>query len=76
MTRGFDTGVVLAFFIFYEVMSLRKWGIMPPSLLNTGRHHIDNMGHLSGYAAGIGAGALIRSTDPKWKNAERKHYFW
>lgn len=70
-----DTGVMLAVFMLLEVMSLRKWGIMPAKLLNTSRPHIDNMGHLSGYCVGIGTGALIRSTDPRWKNAERKHFF-
>ncbi|KAL9077139.1 MAG: hypothetical protein Q9161_000405 [Pseudevernia consocians] len=74
-TKGIDTALLLFFFILLEVISLRKWGIAPPKLLNTGRPHVDNMGHLSGYFAGIGAGALIRSTDPKWKNAERKHFF-
>ncbi|CAF9934036.1 hypothetical protein IMSHALPRED_009567 [Imshaugia aleurites] len=74
-TRGMDTGVMLAVFMLLEVMSLRKWGIMPAKLLNTSRPHIDNMGHLSGYCVGIGTGALIRSTDPRWKNAERKHFF-
>ncbi|CAD6589753.1 MAG: hypothetical protein ASARMPREDX12_004015 [Alectoria sarmentosa] len=74
-TRGVDTGVMLAVFMLLEVMSLRKWGIRPTKLLNTGRPHVDNMGHLAGYFTGIGAGALIRSTDPKWKNAERKHFF-
>lgn len=74
-TRGIDTGVMLAVFMLLEVMSLRKWGITPAKLLDRGRPNIDNMGHLSGYCAGIGAGALIRSTDPKWKNAERKHFF-
>ena len=67
--------MLLAVFVLIEIMSLRKWGIAPPELLNTGRSHVDNMGHLSGYVAGIGAGAFIRSTDPKWKNAERKHFF-
>lgn len=66
---------MLAVFILLEVLSLRKWGIVPAKLLNTGRPHIDNMGHLTGYLTGIGAGALIRTTDPKWKNVERKHFF-
>ena len=66
---------MLAVFLLLEVMSLRKWGITPAKVLNPGRPSIDNMGHLSGYFAGIGAGALIRSTDPKWKYAERKHFF-
>ena len=74
-TRGIDTGVLLATFIILELVSLRKKGIMPAKLLNTGRPAVDNMGHLSGYLAGIGAGAFIRSTDPKWKNVERKHFF-
>lgn len=74
-TRGIDTAFLLLFLILFEAMSLRKWGIASTKLLNTGRPHVDNMGHLSGYCAGIGAGALIRSTDPKWKNAERKHFF-
>ncbi len=66
---------MLAVFVLLEVMSLRKWGITPANLLNTGRPHVDNMGHLCGYLAGIGAGAFIRYTDPKWKNAKRKHFF-
>lgn len=56
-------------------MGLRKRGIVPAELLHTGRPGIDNMGHLSGYLAGIGAGVTIRSTDPKWKDVERKHFF-
>ena len=35
------------------------------------RPHVDNMGHLSGYAAGIGAASLIRLKDPKWHDVER-----
>lgn len=66
---------MLAVLILLEVMSLRKWGIRPAKLLNTRRPGVDYMGHLSGYLTGIGAGALIRSTDPKWKTAERKHFF-
>ena len=66
---------MLAIFILLEVISLRKWGITPANLLNTGRQGVDHMGHLSGYLAGIGAGACIRSTDPKWRNAERRHFF-
>ncbi|KAL9128728.1 MAG: hypothetical protein Q9175_007467 [Cornicularia normoerica] len=74
-TRGVDTGVMLAVFMLLEVMSLRKWGVTPVILPNARRPYVDNMGHLSGYFVGIGAGSLIRSTDPKWKNAERKHFF-
>ena len=70
-----DTGILLAILMLLDVASLRKWGIVATKLLNTGKPHIDYMGHLSGYTAGIGAGAFIRSTDPKWKNAERKHFF-
>ena len=66
---------MLAVFILLEVMSLRKWGITPAKVLNTGRPHVDNMGHLSGYFAGIIAGLAIRRTDPRWKNAERRHFF-
>ena len=66
---------MLAVFILLEVMSLRKMGIVPTKVLHSGRPHVDNMGHLSGYFVGIGAGALVRSTDPEWKNAERKHFF-
>lgn len=74
-TRGVDTGVMLAVFMVLEIMSLRKWGITPVILRDTARPYIDHMGHLSGFFVGIGAGALIRSTDPKWKNVERKHFF-
>ena len=70
-----DTGILLAILMLLEVANLHKWGIVPTKLLNTGRPHIDYMGHLSGYLTGIGAGAIIRSTDPKWKNAERNHFF-
>ena len=66
---------MLAVFILLEAMNLRKSGIVPAKMLNTGKPSVDIMGHLSGYFAGIIAGALIRSTDPKWKNAERKHFF-
>ena len=66
---------MLAVFMVLEIMSLRKWGITPVILRDTARPYIDHMGHLSGFFVGIGAGAFIRSTDPKWKNVERKHFF-
>ena len=72
-TQGIDTGFILALLIIVEIVGLRRWGLIPLNLVNSGQAHIDHMGHLSGYAAGIAAASLVRSTDPKWKNIERSH---
>jgi len=77
-TRGIDTGVVIGAFILLELLSIRKYGLgrtLPKGQTETGRPLVDNLGHLSGYFAGIGAGALIRSYDPYWKNLKRRHFF-
>ena len=75
-TRGIDTAIMLALFMLWEVYCIRKFGITPsvnPSPTSV-RPHIDNMGHLTGYFVGIAAGAIVRSTDPYWKDRERHHF--
>lgn len=74
-TRGVDTGVLLAVLMILEAIRLRKWGLTPAKWLHTGQPVIDSMGHLCGYSVGICAGALIRSTDLRWKSVKRKHFF-
>ncbi|KAL6718073.1 hypothetical protein ACLMJK_004158 [Lecanora helva] len=76
-TQGIDTGALLGICILYEVWCIRKHGIKPPLVKIPGRERpdVDNMGHLTGYLAGIGAGAIIRSKDPKWKDIERRHFY-
>ena len=77
-TRGIDTGVVLAVFIILELLAIRKFGLgaTPPKLENTSvKPLVDNLGHLSGYFAGIGCGAAIRSHDSYWKDLRRRHFF-
>ena len=70
-TRGIDTGVLLSIFVLYEVWNLRKYGITP----STVKSQVDHMGHLTGYFVGIGAGAIIRAKDPRWRDVERHHFF-
>ena len=48
---------------------------MPKELINSKTHNIDYIGHLAGYATGIGAACLIRQTNPYWGNLQRKS-FW
>lgn len=48
---------------------------MPKALVNRGKAHLDYVGHLAGYATGIGAGCLIRQSDPYWGSVQRKS-FW
>lgn len=76
-TRGVDTGVVLAIFILSEIRGLRKTGLkVPKSTPGTPlQPRVDHMGHLAGYAAGIGGAAIIRATDPKWRDAKREHWY-
>jgi len=59
-----------------ELLAIRKFGL-GAAIVNdkTGRPLVDNLGHLFGYVAGIGAGATIRSYDPYWKNLKRHHFF-
>ncbi len=57
-----------------EILAIRKWGITPTLEHGAKRPRIDYMGHLAGYVAGVGAGAVIRSTHPTWKNKERHHF--
>jgi len=66
-TRGIDTGLLLVVLIASEILSIRRFGITPSVESGSLRPHIDYMGHLAGYATGIGAGAVIRSTHPKYK---------
>ncbi len=73
-SQGIDTGVILFMLIIAEIMAIRKRGITPSLDPGAARPSIDNMGHIAGYVAGIGAGAVIRSTHPKWKNTERHHF--
>ena len=70
-TRGIDSGVLLGIFVLYEMWNLRKHGITP----STVKSQVDYMGHLTGYFAGIGAGAIIRAKDPRWRDVERHHFF-
>lgn len=62
-----------------ELLAIRKFGLGATSAKSNGGKHskplIDNLGHLSGYVAGIGAGAIIRTYDPYWKNMKRHHFF-
>ena len=48
---------------------------MPKALIKGGRPLIDYLGHIGGYATGIGAGCLIRQTNPYWGSVERQS-FW
>jgi len=64
-------------FMLAEIYTIRRYGISPPmgKLAETARPHSDNMGHLTGYAVGIGAASIIRSRDPKWRDTKRHHWY-
>ena len=61
-TQGIDTGMVLAVLIALEFVGLRRRGLLPGKLGNARSAHIDHLGHLSGFATGIAAALIIRST--------------
>ncbi len=48
---------------------------MSKALVKSGKQQIDYLSHLAGYATGIGAGCLIRQTNPYWGGIQRKS-FW
>lgn len=62
-----------------ELLAIRKFGLGATIPKGNGDRSlkplVDNLGHLSGYIAGIGAGAIIRSYDPYWRNLKRHHFF-
>ena len=62
-------------FISIEIIQLARFGLVPPALINSGKPNIDYVGHLAGYATGIGAACLIRQTNPYWGSLQRKS-FW
>ena len=67
--------MILAVFISIELIQLARFGLMPRHLINSRKHNIDYVGHLAGYATGIGAACLIRQTNPYWGSLQRKS-FW
>lgn len=70
-----NTAVILAALVCVDAFQLLRHGLMPKALINSGKSHIDYVGHLAGYATGIGAACLIRHTDPYWGSVQRKS-FW
>ena len=74
-TSWMNTAVILAAMISIESYQFARSGLMPKALINTGKQHRDHVGHLAGYATGIAAACLIRQTDPRWGNVQRKS-FW
>ena len=77
MSQGIDTGLTLAILILSEIYSLRKRGIKAPKEIPGVQSSpvADHLGHLAGYAAGIGGGMAVRATDPKWRDAKREHWY-
>lgn len=74
-TSSVNTAVVLALLLALEIRELAKHGRAPIALVNSIEKHTDRIGHLAGYATGIGAGLLIRQTDHHWGNVPRNS-FW
>lgn len=70
-----NTAVVLAALISVDAIQLMKLGLTPKALINSGKPHFDYVGHLAGYATGIGAACWIRQTDPYWGSVQRQS-FW
>ena len=70
-----NTAVILAILVSVELIQFSRHGLMPKALINSGKTHVDYVGHLAGYATGFGAACLIRQTDPYWGTVQRKS-FW
>ena len=75
--RAMDTGLILAAIMLLEVSQIRKKGLQQTYSVEAGKMAsiIDHLGHLCGYTAGLGAAVILRTTDPKWKTAERSHWY-
>ena len=70
-----NTGVLLASFMAYDAIALRRNGLANQRMLRGKEALVDRVGHLAGYCTGIGAGVLIRQNDPRWRDLKR-HSFW
>lgn len=74
-TQGINTGAILVLIIGYDLIGFFRNGLAPTKVIGSGRSHIDHVGHLGGFATGIAAACLIRSTDAHWQSLERSS-FW
>lgn len=73
MTSIIDTGCLLFGFVAIEILALRRKGIVNKFAIAAGRPAIDHVAHLAGFATGIAAAVIVRSTDPRWQKVERRH---